>query len=137
MNNNIKDYLLRGAFVDKWNCTSVRVKELDNIIEDQMFKLNDLCKELKVIRERIETLFIKLDQTKKNIEKPSVVNSIAVDLGVEYNCYLTNLFTVYQETNVDPTEPIFFKDSNGEQVLLEWHEFVDFFKEYCFTIFES
>lgn len=134
---HIKDTSLIGDSVDKWNATSEKVNELDISNEDIIAKQLDLIEEVKILNQKLEVLLVKQQQAKLTKSQPSVVNTIPVDLGAEYNCYLTNIFVVYSCKGVYPTEPVFFKDANDEQVLLEWREFSEFYTEYVFTILEN
>jgi uncharacterized protein (UPF0371 family) len=134
---NIKDTSLIGPSVDKWNATYDKVAELDIATEDIIAKQLDLIEEVKILNQKLEALLFKQQQAKQTKSQPSVVNSINVDLGAEYNCYLTNIFVVYSSKGGSPTEPVFFKDANNEQVLLEWHEFSEFYTEFVYTVLES
>lgn len=134
---HIKDTSIIGDSVDKWNATSEKVAELDISNEDIIAKQLDLIEEVKILNQKLEVLLVKQQQAKLTKSQPSVVNSINVDLGTEYNCYLTNIFIVYAAAASSPTEPVFFQDALGAQELLEWSDFSEFYREYVFTILEN
>jgi len=133
----IKDTSLVGEFVDRWNATTEKVEEMDVIVQDIIAKSADLIEEIRILNQKIEVLLVKQQQAKQTKLQPSVVNTINVDLGTDYNCYLTNIFIVYAAAASSPTEPVFFQDSKGEQQLLEWADFSELYREYVFTVLES
>lgn len=134
---HIKDTSIIGPSVDKWNLTSDRVDSLEYTNEDIIAKQLDLIDEVKILNQKLEVLLVKQQQAKLTKSQPSVVNSINVDLGTDYNCYLTNIFIVYAAAASSPTEPVFFQDALGAQELLEWSDFSEFYREYVFTILEN
>ena len=127
----IKDYLVQGPRSEKWDDTAEKLVKLDAAVNALKDKIIEVQKGLnqEARRERQEQ--------QKEQGKPSVVNSIKVDLGAEYNCYLTNIFVIYQARKGSPTEPVFFADAEGDSQLLEWREFYDFYREYAFTVIEE
>jgi hypothetical protein len=129
---NIKDTSLIGARVEKWDSYAEKLEKLDESVKALKDKIIEVHKDLTQLarQERRE-------QQQEKQGKPSVVNSIKVDLGAEYNCYLTNIFVIYQARKGSPTEPVFFADAEGDSQLLEWHEFYDFYREYAFTVIED
>jgi hypothetical protein len=134
---HIKDTSLVGDFVNRWNATTERMKEMDIIVADIIAKSDDMIEEVKILHQKMEALLVKQQQAKQTKLQPSVVNSINVDLGTDYNTYLTNIFIVYAAAASSPTEPVFFQDSKGEQQLLEWADFSELYREYVFTVLES
>jgi hypothetical protein len=134
---HIKDTSLIGPSVDKWNATVDRVDSLEYTNEDIIAKQLDLIEEVRILNQKIEVLLVKQQQAKQTKLQPSVVNSINVDLGTDYNTYLTNIFIIYHTAAGSPTEPVFFQDSKGEQQLLEWGDFWQLYREYVFTVLES
>jgi len=134
---HIKDTSLIGEFVDSWNATTLRVKEMDDIISDIIAKSDDMIQEVRILHQKLDAIIIRQQQAKQIEARPSVVNAIKVDLGTDYNTYLTNIFIVYSASGSTPTEPVFFKDAEGVQQLLEWGDFSEFYREYCFTILEA